>query len=107
MCRTGFKAFTFVYGIKYVTTISMNIMITKEDMLFLSGLAKVITKREINESEKKLADRLSSVIDVVNDRKLPPELRGQRNAVRMERTLRETMLSSVVRLLQHRLNCFL
>ncbi|KAF9594684.1 hypothetical protein IFM89_034367 [Coptis chinensis] len=32
----------------------------------------------------KLADRLSSVIDAVNDRKLPPELRGQRNAVRSE-----------------------
>ncbi|KAF8403174.1 hypothetical protein HHK36_011271 [Tetracentron sinense] len=34
--------------------------------------------------EKKLADHLSSVIDAVNDRKLPPELRGQRNAVRSE-----------------------
>ncbi|XP_030492725.2 uncharacterized protein LOC115708846 [Cannabis sativa] len=34
--------------------------------------------------EKKLVDRLSGVIDAVNDRKLPPELRGQRNAVRSE-----------------------
>ncbi|KAI3989374.1 hypothetical protein MKX01_026413 [Papaver californicum] len=33
---------------------------------------------------KKLVDRLSAVIDAVNDRKLPPELRGQRNAVRSE-----------------------
>lgn len=32
--------------------------------------------------KRKLIDRLSSVIDSVNDRKLPPELRGQRNAVR-------------------------
>lgn len=32
--------------------------------------------------KKKLGDRLSSVIDSVNDRKLPPELRGQRNIVR-------------------------
>ncbi|GFP90801.1 Dnaj homolog subfamily c member 28 [Phtheirospermum japonicum] len=29
-------------------------------------------------------DRLASVIDAVNDRKLPPELRGQRNNVRSE-----------------------
>ncbi|KAL6988295.1 hypothetical protein U1Q18_014045 [Sarracenia purpurea var. burkii] len=33
---------------------------------------------------KKDTDRLSSVIDAVNDRKLPSELRGQRNAVRAE-----------------------
>ncbi|KAK7277457.1 hypothetical protein RJT34_22470 [Clitoria ternatea] len=33
---------------------------------------------------KRLIDRLSAVIDVVNDRKLPPELRGQRNNVRSE-----------------------
>ncbi|MBA0838199.1 hypothetical protein Goarm_010278 [Gossypium armourianum] len=32
--------------------------------------------------EKKITDRLSAVIDAVNDRKLPPELRGQRNKVR-------------------------
>ncbi|XP_027070842.1 uncharacterized protein [Coffea arabica] len=32
----------------------------------------------------KVTDRLSSVIDAVNDRKLPPELRGQRNNVRSE-----------------------
>ncbi|GMY25054.1 dnaJ homolog subfamily C member 28-like [Fagus crenata] len=35
-------------------------------------------------TEKKVVDRLSTVIDAVNDRKLPPELRGQRNAVRSE-----------------------
>ncbi|XXG85332.1 hypothetical protein AAC387_Pa11g0428 [Persea americana] len=34
--------------------------------------------------EKKLSDRLSAVIDAVNDRKLPPELRGRSNAVRSE-----------------------
>ncbi|WJX18064.1 hypothetical protein P8452_07908 [Trifolium repens] len=37
--------------------------------------------------KKKLSDRLSSVIDAVNDRKLPPELRGQRNNVRSETDL--------------------
>ncbi|XP_050893037.1 uncharacterized protein LOC127098473 [Lathyrus oleraceus] len=37
--------------------------------------------------KKKLGDRLSSVIDAVNDRKLPPELRGQRNVVRSETDL--------------------
>ncbi|XAR69677.1 hypothetical protein NMG60_11001367 [Bertholletia excelsa] len=35
-------------------------------------------------SDKKITDRLSTVIDAVNDRKLPPELRGQRNAVKSE-----------------------
>ncbi|KAF5473737.1 hypothetical protein F2P56_005699 [Juglans regia] len=35
-------------------------------------------------AEKKLVDRLSAVIDAVNDRKLPPELRGQRDSVRSE-----------------------
>ncbi|KVI07966.1 dnaJ homolog subfamily C member 28-like isoform X2 [Cynara cardunculus var. scolymus] len=33
---------------------------------------------------KKISERLSGVIDAVNDRKLPPELRGQRNNVRSE-----------------------
>ncbi|KAK9062855.1 hypothetical protein SSX86_020045 [Deinandra increscens subsp. villosa] len=33
---------------------------------------------------KKTGDRLSGVIDAVNDRKLPPELRGQRNNIRSE-----------------------
>ncbi|CAI0407558.1 unnamed protein product [Linum tenue] len=37
-----------------------------------------------SEPRKKLTDRLSTVIDAVNDRKLPPELRGQRNNVRSE-----------------------
>lgn len=35
-------------------------------------------------NRKKINDRLSDVIDAVNDRKLPPELRGQRNSVRSE-----------------------
>ncbi|KZV28457.1 dnaJsubfamily C member 28 [Dorcoceras hygrometricum] len=37
-----------------------------------------------NRSRKMNADRLSSVIDSVNDRKLPPELRGNRNGFRSE-----------------------
>lgn len=37
-----------------------------------------------NKPKKNVNDRLSGVIDAVNDRKLPPELRGQRNAVRSE-----------------------
>lgn len=37
--------------------------------------------------KKKLGDRLSAVIDAANDRKLPPELRGQRNHVRSETDL--------------------
>ncbi|XP_073043492.1 uncharacterized protein [Primulina eburnea] len=37
-----------------------------------------------NRSKKINGDRLSAVIDSVNDRKLPPELRGQRNGVRSE-----------------------
>ncbi|KAI3447527.1 hypothetical protein Pfo_004192 [Paulownia fortunei] len=35
-------------------------------------------------TKKVTTDRLASVIDTVNDRKLPPELRGQRNNVRSE-----------------------
>ncbi|KAL0283146.1 UNVERIFIED_CONTAM: DnaJsubfamily C member 28 [Sesamum angustifolium] len=35
-------------------------------------------------NKKVTHDRLASVIDAVNDRKLPPELRGQRNNVRSE-----------------------
>ncbi|XP_050380441.1 uncharacterized protein LOC126797765 [Argentina anserina] len=34
--------------------------------------------------KKKPLDRLSTVIDAVNERKLPPDLRGQRNTVRSE-----------------------
>ncbi|XP_071691425.1 uncharacterized protein [Rutidosis leptorrhynchoides] len=37
-----------------------------------------------NNKKKMFDDRLSGVIDSVNDRKLPPELRGQRNNVRSE-----------------------
>ncbi|XP_078182663.1 uncharacterized protein LOC144576230 isoform X2 [Carex rostrata] len=35
-------------------------------------------------NQKKLSHRLSAVIDAVNERKLPPELRGRGNAVRSE-----------------------
>lgn len=35
-------------------------------------------------SKVKMTERLSGVADAVNDRKLPPELRGQRSAVRSE-----------------------
>lgn len=38
-------------------------------------------------SAEKICDRLSGVIEAVNDRKLPPEIRGQRNAVRYITTL--------------------
>ncbi|XP_078446175.1 uncharacterized protein LOC144715151 [Wolffia australiana] len=34
--------------------------------------------------QKKITDRLSSVVDAVKDRKLPPELRGRANAIRSE-----------------------
>nr|XP_043634627.1 dnaJ homolog subfamily C member 28 isoform X2 [Erigeron canadensis] len=40
-----------------------------------------------NKKKKKIisdSDRLSGVIDAANDRKLPPELRGQRNNIRSE-----------------------
>ncbi|KAL3825832.1 hypothetical protein ACJIZ3_021861 [Penstemon smallii] len=40
--------------------------------------------RWASSSSKVNSDRLSSVIDTVNDSKLPPELRGQRNNVRSE-----------------------
>ncbi|GAB4833528.1 hypothetical protein Ancab_031771 [Ancistrocladus abbreviatus] len=40
--------------------------------------------RAARKMDRKTADRLSAVIDAVNDRKLPPELRGQRNSVRSE-----------------------
>ncbi|KAJ7972300.1 DnaJ subfamily C member 28-like protein [Quillaja saponaria] len=46
-------------------------------------------------TEKKLVDRLSSVIDAANDRKLPPELRGQRNAVRSE--------TDIINVVEHRI----
>ncbi|KAF3646076.1 putative short-chain dehydrogenase reductase 2a-like [Capsicum annuum] len=42
------------------------------------------TEGQFPKTNKKMNDRLSGVIDVVNDRKLPPELRGQRDAVRSE-----------------------
>lgn len=50
------------------------------------GFSGVLGQRACSSSSKKpkkdVNDRLSGVIDAVNDRKLPPELRGQRNAVR-------------------------
>ncbi|XP_044488556.1 uncharacterized protein LOC123213219 isoform X2 [Mangifera indica] len=36
------------------------------------------------EKNLKMRERLSGLIDAVNDRKLPPELRGQRNSIRSE-----------------------
>ncbi|GMH09872.1 hypothetical protein Nepgr_011713 [Nepenthes gracilis] len=48
-----------------------------------SGSPSSTTKTE-RKIDRKMADRLSAVMDAVNDRKLPPELRGQRNAVRSE-----------------------
>lgn len=40
-------------------------------------------------------DRLSAVIDATNDRKLPPELRGQRNNVRSE--------TDIINIVEHRI----
>ncbi|KAK6152349.1 hypothetical protein DH2020_014984 [Rehmannia glutinosa] len=48
----------------------------------LSPSASLLQKSGPN--KKVTNDRLASVIDAVNDRKLPPELRGQRNNVRSE-----------------------
>ncbi|KAI5319208.1 hypothetical protein PRUPE_7G122900 [Prunus persica] len=42
------------------------------------------SKSDKAEKKKPVLDRLSSVIDAVNDSKLPPELRGQRNNIRSE-----------------------
>ncbi|KAI7733583.1 hypothetical protein M8C21_027192 [Ambrosia artemisiifolia] len=41
-------------------------------------------RKSNNNNKKASSDRLSGVIDAVNDRKLPPELRGQRNNIRSE-----------------------
>ncbi|TXG58391.1 hypothetical protein EZV62_016220 [Acer yangbiense] len=52
-----------------------------------SGVSRPRSRWASSSSSKKMnntSDRLSGVIDVVNDRKLPPELRGQRNSVRSE-----------------------
>ncbi|KAK6244627.1 hypothetical protein QUC31_011036 [Theobroma cacao] len=49
-----------------------------------SSTATTSSNSSSSKQEKKITDRLSAVIDAVNDRKLPPELRGQRNAVRSE-----------------------
>ncbi|PRQ43704.1 putative DnaJ subfamily C, member 28 domain-containing protein [Rosa chinensis] len=46
-------------------------------------LSSSSSKSEKPEKKKPL-DRLSTIIDAVNERKLPPELRGQRNTVRSE-----------------------
>ncbi|CAH1412446.1 unnamed protein product [Lactuca virosa] len=42
------------------------------------------TSATVGKPKKKTHDRLSGVIDAVNDRKLLPELRGQRNNIRSE-----------------------
>ncbi|XP_051113988.1 uncharacterized protein LOC127239742 [Andrographis paniculata] len=47
------------------------------------GLVAYSTSSQ-NSNKKLKEDRLASVVDAVNDRKLPPELRGQRNNVRSE-----------------------
>ncbi|CAN1192350.1 DnaJ homolog subfamily C member 28 [Linum perenne] len=46
--------------------------------------ASSIYSSDSSTKPRKKSDRLSTVIDAVNDRKLPPELRGQRNSVRSE-----------------------
>ncbi|WOL13302.1 hypothetical protein Cni_G22071 [Canna indica] len=45
--------------------------------------------------QKKLSHRLSSVVDAINDRKLPPELRGRGNAIRSE--------TDIVNVVEHRI----
>lgn len=40
------------------------------------------TSPKIREEKNMITNRLAGVIDAVNDRKLPPELRGQRNNIR-------------------------
>ncbi|KAK4766322.1 hypothetical protein SAY87_007964 [Trapa incisa] len=45
--------------------------------------------------QKKTTDRLSAVMDAVNDRKLPPELRGRRNSVRSE--------TDIMNIVEHRI----
>ncbi|GMI79967.1 hypothetical protein like AT5G03560 [Hibiscus trionum] len=49
-----------------------------------SSTATTCSNSSSSKREKKITDRLSAVIDAVNDRKLPPDLRGQRNNVRSE-----------------------
>ncbi|KAG9156156.1 hypothetical protein Leryth_015559 [Lithospermum erythrorhizon] len=48
-----------------------------------------------DKSRNSVNDRLSSVIDAVNDRKLPPELRGRPNAVRSE--------TDIINVVEHRI----
>lgn len=59
---------------------------TVGDGLFFSRVLglRACSSSSSNKPKKNVNDRLSGVIDAVNDRKLPPELRGQRNAVRSE-----------------------
>ncbi|KAL8094815.1 uncharacterized protein LOC141693160 [Apium graveolens] len=57
----------------------------EEGFLFSRVLGlRACSSSSSNKPKKNVNDRLSGVIDAVNDRKLPPELRGQRNAVRSE-----------------------
>ncbi|KAK2655033.1 hypothetical protein Ddye_008085 [Dipteronia dyeriana] len=52
-----------------------------------SGVSRPRSRWASSSSSKKMnntSDRLSGVIDAVNERNLPPELRGQRNSVRSE-----------------------
>lgn len=42
------------------------------------------SKSDKAEKKKPAGGRLSAVIDAVNDSKLPPELRGQRNNIRFK-----------------------
>ncbi|KAF5186008.1 Tetratricopeptide repeat (TPR)-like superfamily protein [Thalictrum thalictroides] len=79
-----------VVGRKIIATSTPSSSFSFPSLIFLIRWASSSSSIELehnsckNKPEKKLVDRLSSVIDAVNDRKLPPELRGQRNAVRSE-----------------------
>ncbi|CAN4118154.1 unnamed protein product [Withania somnifera] len=52
--------------------------------VFKSRCSSSSSEGHFPKTNKKMSDRLSGVIDAVNDRKLPPELRGQRDAIRSE-----------------------
>lgn len=56
----------------------------KKSAIFWRAASSSSIPKIDGDKDKKIRDeeRLSAVIDAVNDRKLPPELRGQRNSVR-------------------------
>jgi hypothetical protein len=57
----------------------------KKSAIFWRAASSSSIPKIDGDKDKKIREeeRLSAVIDAVNDRKLPPELRGQRNSVRL------------------------